>query len=308
MEPDDKTSTEKQNPFWDSVPASGLETTPQAEQLPLASVNQPESQLISTPQAQIVGDLGQQPTSHFSATVSNSAQFGGQINSASAITSGYEMQETKSGWRWGQFAIGFFAPIVVMILLTGISEFSNGDWDNRWDDVYKIEMITMSSDNGTFTHTFGEEVTDNGRFEVNWCYSMGTYEGYQYECSHSYSDADKKIYEIKENEWNGEVVVGEYTQDNHTIWFTTDSHSIDEMDFEFEFYDRALQNELDESGGGGGDMVDTFFCLMPLIGIGAIVISFVRGNKSLGYGLITSISIPLFLGAFFLMLLLMFGF
>ena len=221
MEPDDKTSTEEQNQFWGSVPEPGLETTPQAEQLPLAPVNQPESQLVSTPQAQIVGDLGQQPTSHFSATVSNSAQSGYNVSSPS-ITSDYDMSEKKKGMNWGQFAIGFFAPIVVVMLLTGISSFDNV-YDERWDEVYQIEMITIFSDNGTFTHTFGEEITDNGRFEVNWCYSMGAYEGYQYECSHSYSDADKKIYEIKENEWNGEVVVGEYTQDNRTIWFSTDS-------------------------------------------------------------------------------------
>jgi hypothetical protein len=48
--------------------------------------------------------------------------------------------------------------------------------------------------------------------------------------------------------------------------------------------------------------------MMPLIGIVATVISFVRGNKSLGYGLITAMSIPFLLSAFFLMLLLMFGF
>jgi hypothetical protein len=119
---------------------------------------------------------------------------------------------------------------------------------------------------------------------------------------------NRNIVETNNEDWEHDVVVGEYTQDNHTIWFSTDSHNINEIEFEFEFYDRALENELDDEYMGGGDMVDTFFCLMPLIGIGAIVISFVRGNKSLGYGLITSISIPLFLGAFFLMLLLMFGF
>jgi hypothetical protein len=124
MEPDDKTSTEEQNQFWGSVPEPGLETTPQAEQLPLAPVNHPESQLVSTPQAQIVGDLGQQPTSHFSATVSNSAQSGYNVSSPS-ITSDYDMSEKKKGMNWGQFAIGFFAPIVVVMLLTGISSFDN---------------------------------------------------------------------------------------------------------------------------------------------------------------------------------------
>jgi hypothetical protein len=306
MEPDDKTSTEEQNQFWGSVPEPGLETTPQAEQLPLAPVNHPESQLVSTPQAQIVGDLGQQPTSHFSATVSNSAQSGYNVSSPS-ITSDYDMSEKKKGMNWGQFAIGFFAPIVVVMLLTGISSFDNV-YDERWDEVYQIEMITIFSDNGTFTHTFAEEITDNGRFEVNWCYSMGAYEGYQYECSHSYSDADKKIYEIKENEWNGEVVVGEYTQDNRTIWFSTDSHNISEMDFEFEFYDRELQEELAGANPDGGGFMDDAFCLLPLVGIVAIIISFARGNKSLGYGLITSASILFVLGAFFFILVMMIWF
>jgi hypothetical protein len=48
--------------------------------------------------------------------------------------------------------------------------------------------------------------------------------------------------------------------------------------------------------------------LIPLAGVVAIVISFARGNKSLGYGLIASVSIPIVLGGLMLMLLLMFGF
>ena len=304
MEPDDKTSTEKQNPFWDSVPASGLETTPQAEQLPLASVNQPESQLVSTPQSQIVGDLGQQPTSHFSATVSNSAQ-SGYIGSPS-ITSGYDMTEKKAGMNWKQFAIGFFAPIVVLMFLTVVSDLENGDWDERWDEVHKMEMITMSSDNGTFTHTFGDEVTENGRFEVNWCYSMGTYEGYDYYCNERFSNGDVIIEIVERKNGGSEVAVGEYNGLNHTIWLTTDSHNSNEIEFELEFIDRALEDELNYSSGG--DMVDTFFCLMPLAGIVAVVISFARGNKSLGYGLLTAASIPIILGGSFLILLLTFGF
>ena len=308
MESDDKTSTEEQNPFWESVPAPGLETTHQAEQLPLAPVNQPESQSFSTPQAQIVGDLGQQPTSHFSATVSNPAP-SGYMGSSPSITSGYDMPEKKKGMNWGQFAIGFFAPIVVMMLLTGISDLGNGDYDESWDEVYQIEMITIFSDNGTFTHTFTEEVTDNGRFEVNWCYSMGEYEGYDYYCNERFSNGDVIIEIVERKNGGSEVAVGEYTGLNHTIWFTIDSHNTSEMDFEFEFYDRALQDELDyEYMDGGGDMTDTFFCLMPLLGIVAIVISFARGNKSLGYGLITAASIPMILGGLFLMLLLLFGF
>jgi hypothetical protein len=216
------------------------------------------------------------------------------------------MSEKKKGMNWGQFTIGFFAPIVVMMLLTGISEFGNGDWDDRWDDVHKMEMITMTSDNGTFSHTFGDEVTENGRFEINWCYSMDTYEGYDYYCNERFSNGDVIIEIVERKNGGSEVAVGEYTGLNHTIWLTTDSHNSNEIEFELEFIDRALEDELNYSSGG--DMVDTFFCLMPLVGIVAVVISFARGNKSLGYGLIASVSIPIILSGSFLILLLLFGF
>ena len=297
MDTGDNTPPEQQEPFWGSTQAT--EVTPPT---------QPVSQTVSAPQGQIIGNLAQQPVNHFSATVSNPAQ-SGYMGSSPSITSDYDMSEKKKGMNWGQFAIGFFAPIVIMMLLTGISDLGNGDYDERWDEVYQIEMITIFSDNGTFTHNFGEEVIDNGRFEVNLCYSMGAYEGYDYYCNERFSNGDVIIEIVERKNGGSEVAVGEYTGLNHTIWFTIDSHNTSKMYFEFEFYDRALQDELDyEYMDGGGDMTDTFFCLMPLLGIVAIVISFARGNKSLGYGLITAASIPLVLGGLFLMLLMMFGF
>ncbi len=299
MESGDKSSPEQQKPFWDSAQAPQSAASPQ-----------PEVQSVSPPQAQMVGNLGQQQSTHFSATVNNPAQ-SAYISSASSITTGYDMTEKKKGMNWGQFAIGFFAPIVIMMLLSFISDANNEDWDERWDEVYKIERITMFSENGTFTHTFDGEVTENGRFVVNWCNSMDWNEGYDYNCDWKpASGDDRNIVERYNDDWENEAVVGEYTQHNQTIWISTDSHNSNDLKFEFEFYDRALEEELYDSdgGGGGGDMVDTFFCLMPLIGIGAIVISFARGNKSLGYGLIASVSIPIILGGLMLTLLVMFGF
>ena len=293
MESGDKSSPEQQKPFWDSAQAPEGVTE-----------SQPEAHSVSPPQAQIVGNLGQQQSTHFSATVNNSAQH----NSASSITSGYDMSEKKAGMNWKQFAIGFFAPAVIMILLTILSEVANGEWDDRWDDVYQMEMITMSSDDGEFSHTFDGRITDD-QMQINWCWSTDSYGGYDYYCHYSYQNG-AEIVEIIEEKTDGrsEMVVGEYNEQNHTIWLTTDSHSVDEMEFEFEFIDRALEIELENSGGGGSDMVDTFFCLMPLAGVVAIAISFARGNKSLGYGLIASVSIPVILGGLMLMLLLMFGF
>ncbi len=294
MDTGDNSPPEQQEPFWGSAQAPES-TTPK----------QSEPQTAPAPQGQIMGNLAQQPQTHFSATVNNPAQ-STYIGSSPSITSGYDMTEKKKGMNWGQFAIGFFAPIVVLMLLTVVSDLENGDWDERWDEVHKMEMITMSSDNGTFTHTFGDEVTENGRFEVNWCYSMGTYEGYDYYCNERFSNGDVIIEIVERKNGGSEVAVGEYTGLNHTIWLTTDSHNSNEIEFELEFIDRALEDELNYSSGG--DMVDTFFCLMPLAGIVAVVISFARGNKSLGYGLLTAASIPIILGGSFLILLLIFGF
>ena len=296
MESGDKSPSEHQKPFWDSTQAPEGVTEPQ-----------PEVQSVSPPQAQMVGNLGQQQSTHFSATVNNSAQY----SSVASITSGYDMSEKKKGMNWGQFAIGFFAPIVIMILLTILSDVGNDSdvANERWDEVYRMEMITMSSENGTFTHTFDGEVTENGRFVVNWCNSLDWNEGYDYNCQwKSARGDDRNIVETYNDDWENQVVVGEYTQHNHTIWISTDSHNSNDLKFEFEFYDRALEEELYDLGEGGGDMIDTFFCLMPLAGIVAIVISFAKGNKSLGYGLIASVSIPIVLGGLMLTLLVMFGF
>ena len=294
MDTGDNSPPEPQEPFWGSAQAPES-TTPK----------QSEPQTAPAPQGQIMGNLAQQPQTHFSATVNNPAQ-STYIGSSPSITSGYDMTEKKAGMNWKQFAIGFFAPIVVLMFLTVVSDLENGDWDERWDEVHKMEMITMSSDNGTFTHTFGDEVTENGRFEVNWCYSMGTYEGYDYYCNERFSNGGVIIEIVERKNGGSEVAVGEYNGLNHTIWLTTDSHNSNEIEFELEFIDRALEDELNYSSGG--DMVDTFFCLMPLAGIVAVVISFARGNKSLGYGLLTAASIPIILGGSFLILLLTFGF
>ena len=292
MDRDDNSPSEQQEPFWDSAQAQE-DTTPA----------QSEPQTVSVPQGQIMGDLAQQPQTHFSATVNNPAQY----SSASSITTGYDMSEKKKGMNWKQFAIGFFAPIVIMMLLTTLSEFANGDWDDRWDDVHQMEMITMSSDNGTFTHTFDGRIADD-QMKINWCYSLDTYEGHQYHCEHSYQQGGEIIEIVEENTDTGYEIVGEYNEKNHTIWFTTDSHSIDEIRFEFEFYDRALQEELDNSMANEIDAED-LFCFVPLIGIVAIVVSFAKGNKSLGIGLITSIiGIPFALFTLFFLLLMMFGF
>ena len=297
MESGDKSPSEQQSPFWESAQAPQSAASPQ-----------PEAQSVSPPQAQMVGNVAQQQSTQFSPTVNNPALNGSNIGSASSITTGDDMTEKKKGMNWKQFAIGFFAPIAIMILLSILSEVTAENWDDNWDDIYREEIITIFSDNGTFSHTFDEQVTDNGRMESSWCSSTDTYEGYDYYCSYSHSSGDEVIEIVERKNGGSEVAVGEYNELNYTIWLTTDSHSSNEMQFVFEFYDSALEEEMDYSTAGSDDLFEGLFCLMPLIGIVAIIVSFAKGNKSLGFGLVSSMSIPFILGGLFLMLLLMFGF
>jgi len=117
MQDGDKSSSEHQKPFLESAQAPQSAASPQSE-----------AQSVSPPQAQIVGNLGQQQSTQFSATVNNPAQNSGYIGSASSITTGYDMSKKKKDMDWGQFIIGFFAPIAVIIFLSIISEVTFIPW------------------------------------------------------------------------------------------------------------------------------------------------------------------------------------
>jgi len=118
MQSGDKSSLEHQKPFLDSAQAPQSAASPQLE-----------AQSVSPPQAQMVGNIGQQQSTQFSATVNNPALNGSNIGSASSITTGYDMTEKKKGMNWKQFAIGFFAPIVIYWI-----QYEVGLW--IWSDTY----------------------------------------------------------------------------------------------------------------------------------------------------------------------------
>ena len=336
MDSGDNSPSEQQQPFWSSVqaPESTTPTQPEPQsqvasstptqpepqsQVASSTPTQPEPQTasppqsqqqsVSPPQAQMIGNIAQQPETYFSATVSNPAQMSGQFNSASSITGGYNMPEKKKGANWGHFALGFFAPIAVMIILSAVLSGSNGAFDDRWDDLYKYENATMISQNGTFTHTFDDNTTDYGRYAVDWCMSVDSGE-YEYSCDWNENrDEGFEISETLRGEWDNNRLVGNYYSQNNTIWLTTDSHNYSEIEFRFDFIDEELEQELESEYPENSSLGDSLICFIPLIAIVAIAVSFSKGNKSLGWGLITStIGIPLVLFGIFFTLLMLYGF
>lgn len=107
--------------------------------------------------------------------------------------------------------------------------------------------------------------------------------------------------------WFGErehVQIGELTSSNETLWFIPNGDELPSYSVNIQTYDR----ELDESLSNQDEIVEGIFCMMPLVYIGAIIFSFVKGKNALGWGLLSSslFSILLFFG-FIVLLILSFG-
>ena len=107
--------------------------------------------------------------------------------------------------------------------------------------------------------------------------------------------------------WIGQreqVQIGELTTSNETLWFIPNGDELTSYSVSIQTYDR----ELDESLSNQNEVFEVVSCMMPLVYIGAIIFSFVKGKSALGWGLLSSslFSILLFFG-FIVLLILSFG-
>ena len=100
------------------------------------------------------------------------------------------------------------------------------------------------------------------------------------------------------------VKIGELTASNETLWFIPNGEELTSYSVNIQTYDY----ELDQSRSSQGDIFEGIFCMMPLLYIGAIIFSFVKGKSALGWGLLSSslLSILFFFG-FIALLILSFG-
>lgn len=104
--------------------------------------------------------------------------------------------------------------------------------------------------------------------------------------------------------WFGEqehVQIGELTASNETLWFIPNADELTPYTVEIQTYDY----ELDQSTQLTEEIAEGAVCLLPLAYIGAIIMSFVKGKKALGWGLLSSplLSILLFVGFILFILL-----
>ena len=96
---------------------------------------------------------------------------------------------------------------------------------------------------------------------------------------------------MSSSSWRSGEKIGEYSPDNGTVWFVPNGTFNQTFLLSLETYDEAseMQNSF------LSEAVNASFCCMPLVYMGAIIMAFVRGNKGLGWGLISSSVVSVFL-------------
>jgi hypothetical protein len=164
----------------------------------------------------------------------------------------------------------------------------------------------MSEDNSTFEFSIepGEDEFPDGVYHLMQempdqsvrinieAYGEQTSRGNVYQ--YNYSNGDS-------------VIIGYYDPLNGTVFFKLDDASAESLIFEINYVDQ------DYYYGGDNDfvveIVEGAFCMLPFVYIGAIIASFVKGRKSLGYGLITALPLGFVVlpALFFILLVIAFG-
>lgn len=202
----------------------------------------------------------------------------------------------KERFRWGQFFIGLTAPFLVLFVVGTIGSFL----EPNWDAMYRFEDINVESQDGV---NFEHQVQHSNDEYVSYFSSVLPSEEDSIYINGWVNDfEDDRGFTIYQETSNGRTAIGQYYPSNQTIAFTLTEASSDSLDIFVEIVDVAVEDNEERATS----YFDTMFCLVPLGYLVATIGSFVKGNRALGIGLITSlfasvVVVPL-LFVFFLML------
>ena len=95
-----------------------------------------------------------------------------------------------------------------------------------------------------------------------------------------------------------EAQIGSFFPSNQTLWFSLSDASADSLQIEIEYVKETLYED-------SMHFSDVVFCLLPLAIIAGTVVAFVRGNRALGFGMLTSIGLMIFLPFLFVFLVIL---
>jgi hypothetical protein len=224
----------------------------------------------------------------------------------------------KAKFAWGQFFLGMFLPFLVFFVLAVLAEAMEPEYED-WPDFSRVEEVTVSPDEDGY---YMVNVVKNETENINFWFSLSTGETETsvslyydvYEDSFSPRVGQKgAVVQGSYNESSEEYTeeeIGEYFPSNQSIWFKPNPASEENHTFEVYYYDAIAENAWLEKQNRGGNLIEAIFCFGgPVAFIGAIAAAFYKGNKALGYGLLSSIPMAFIVGpVMFLLLLMMYGF
>lgn len=280
-----RTSPPNEKPFFaiDDEASTGASSPPPTS-LFMGSLDTSVSTASSPPPAQLTGDV--------------SVLSGGHAFTLPEVAQ-------KQGMQWGQFFLGMGLPFVVIIVMMFILGFAESRDD--YTDYWRYETINaMSEDNSTFEFSIEPEEDE---------YPDGVYQPMQELADQSltirieaYGGQMSRTDVYQYNYSNGDSkTIGYYEPSNGTVFFQLDGASAESLMFEINYIDQDYYH-----GGDNNlvvEIVEGAFCMLPFIYVGAIITSFVKGRKSLGYGLITAFPLAFVVlpALFFILLVIAFG-
>lgn len=225
-------------------------------------------------------------------------------------------EAVKSAFRWGQFFLGLFLPWVVFIGVVIIGGSLDETQDQHPDFSRSVSVSMEPDENGWYVQSVDRTQGESMDFffdteyinDTAWTSVYCSYHPYDVE----WQNNGKVVQESSGTRgYLEQEVIGEYTENNQTVWFkTNESTAPTTHDVEIFYYDEVASDAYWEEQYSNFDMVDSFlFCGGPLLFIVGTIAAFVKGNKGLGIGLLCSIPMSVIMLPFmFVLLLLMYGF
>lgn len=187
----------------------------------------------------------------------------------------------EKGFRWGQFFIGVGAPLFVFIVIGLIG----AALEPSWDDAYRFEEPILSSEDGSyFQHQL--ELSDNEYVTVFSAYFED--DGDSIYLNSGWADDDEddgRAFTIYQDSPDRFVAIGQYYPSNQTLSFTLSETSTDRLECFVQYTDVDFEEQQERAT----DFINAMLCFAPLAFIIGTIAAFVKGNRALGYGLITSL-------------------
>ena len=253
---------------------------------PPASTPSPLSGAVASPN----GAMVDASTGHFSGSVS--------LTTDGSLA--FMPVPEKSSEGWGRFFLGMFAPWLIIVLMTVLAASFDGGYDDYEMYESNESIATVADENGTVSVQLSPpsdmHSVDFSRytpeFEIWMSYSP------------NWGDfPDTNVYGFDRSIHRNPIVIGEYMPSTGELSFTSEELANQSIELDIWYYDEAAEQEF-----GGGDFFEiAFSCCLPILYVGSVIGAFVRGEKRLGWGLLTAIPmgmiiVPVTLFLFFMQL------